>query len=146
MSKSGETSRIETESEVKTYLDRLKYAIDKGAKLTFQKVRIIDTQRDYKYTNDYTVNTLFPNENPVDALKQELKKLTVEEYIETVKDLRFSNKSEMRVFGKTYNSVEEVYIKIRVELLGADGAGSTFVMSFHFAEKPFESENFPYKK
>lgn len=69
MSKSGETSRIETESEVKTYLDRLKYAIDNGAKLTFQKVRIIDTQRDYKYTNDYTVNTLFPDENPVDALK-----------------------------------------------------------------------------
>lgn len=146
MSKSGETSRIETESEVKTYLDRLKYAIDNGAKLTFQKVRIIDTQRDCKYTNDYTVNTLFLNENPVDALKQELKKLTVEEYIETVKDLRFPHKSEMRVFGKTYNSVEEVYIKIRVELLGTDGAGSTFVMSFHFAEKPFESENFPYKK
>ena len=70
MSKSGETSRIETESEVKTYLDRLKYAIDNGAKLTFQKERIIDTQRDCKYTNDYTVNTLFPDENPVDALKQ----------------------------------------------------------------------------
>lgn len=97
-------------------------------------------------SNQYTVNTLFPNENPVDALKRELKTLTLEEYMQTVKDLRFPNRSEMREFGKVYNGKDDVYIKIRVELLGMYGNTTTFVMSFHFAEKPFTPEMFPYRK
>lgn len=40
----------------------------------------------------------------------------------------------------------KAYIKIRVELLGLNGNATTFVMSFHFAEKIFMSEMFPYKK
>ena len=44
--------------------------------------------------------------------------LTEEDYMRTVKDLRFPNRSEMREFGKVYNSNEDVYIKLRVELLG----------------------------
>lgn len=52
----------------------------------------------------------------------------------------------MREFGKVYKGTEEVYIKIRVELLDVDGRTTTFVMSFHFAEKAFTSEMFPYKK
>lgn len=52
----------------------------------------------------------------------------------------------MREFGKVYKGTEEVYIKIRVELLDVDGRKTTFVMSFHFAEKAFTSEMFPYKK
>ena len=101
-----------------------------------------------KYTNKYTVAYLFPDENPKNALKRELKKLTVQEYLRTVKDRRFPNRSEMREFGKVYNSNEEIYIKIRVELLGKLGFGNhtTFVMSFHFAEKPFSEEIFPYRK
>ncbi len=39
-----------------------------------------------------------------------------------------------------------IYIKIRVELLGMYGRAATFVMSFHFAEKAFTPEMFPYKK
>ncbi len=70
--------------------------------------------KEERYTNQYTVNTLFPNENPVDALKRELLTLTVENYIQTVKDLRFPNRSEMREFGKVYNGNDDVYIKIRV--------------------------------
>lgn len=34
----------------------------------------------------------------------------------------------------------------RVELLGLYGNTITFVMSFHFAEKAFTPEMFPYKK
>lgn len=52
----------------------------------------------------------------------------------------------MREFGKVYNGKDDVYIKIRVELLGVYGNTTTFVMSFHFAEKAFEPEIFPYRK
>lgn len=139
-------ARIESELEVKSYLQDLRYAIDNGAQISFQVKRLVDEKRDEKYTNQYTVYTLFPNENPVDALKRELKTLTVKEYMRTVKDIRFPNRSEMREFGKVYNGKNDVYIKIRVELLGMYGNTTTFVMSFHFAEKAFTSEMFPYRE
>lgn len=84
--------------------------------------------------------------NPVEAIKKELKTLTIQDYMETVKDTRFPHRSEMRIFGKTYNLTEDVYIKIRVELLGQYGNITTFVMSFHFAETPFTPDVFPYRK
>lgn len=139
-------SRIESEIEVKAYIQNLKYALNNGAKIDFQVRRLVDEQRDEKYTNQYTVNKLFPDENPVDALKRELLTLSVEEYMKTVKDHRFPNRSEMCEFGKVYNGSDDVYIKIRVELLGMYGNTTTFVMSFHFAEKAFTPERFPYKK
>ncbi len=98
------------------------------------------------YTNQYTINTLFADENPADALKRELSTLSVENYMRTVKDLRFPKRSDMREFGKVYNSKDDVYIKIRVELLGMYGNPTTFVMSFHFAERAFTPEMFPYRK
>lgn len=139
-------SRIESEIEVKAYIQNLKYALNNGAKIDFQVRRLVDEQRDEKYTNQYTVNKLFPDENPVDALKRELLTLSVEEYMKTVKDHRFPNRSEMCEFGKVYNGSDDVYIKIRVELLGMYGNTTTFVMSLHFAEKAFTPEMFPYKK
>ena len=139
-------ARIESELEVKAYIQDLKYALNNGAKIDFKAKRLIDEKRDEKYTNQYTVNKLFPNENPVVALKRELLTLSVEDYMRTVKDTRFPKRSEMREFGKVYNGTEDVYIKIRVELLGLYGNTTTFVMSFHFAEKPFTPEMFPYKK
>ena len=139
-------ARIESELEVKAYIQDLKFALNNGAQIDFQAKRVVDDKRDEKYTNQYTVNKLFPDENPVDALKRELLTLSVEDYMQTVKDIRFPKRSEMREFGKVYNGTEDVYIKIRVELLGQYGNATTFVMSFHFAEKAFSSEMFPYKK
>ena len=139
-------SRIESEIEVKSYIQDLKFALNNGAKIDFQAKRLVDEKRDEKYTNQYTVNKLFPDENPEDALKRELLMITVEDYMQTVKDIRFPKRSEMREFGKVYNGTEDVYIKIRVELLGLYGNTTTFVMSFHFAEKAFTAEMFPYKK
>lgn len=139
-------SRIESEIEVKAYIQDLKFALNNGAKIDFQAKRLVDEKRDEKYTNQYTVNKLFSDENPVDALKRELLTLSVEDYMQTVKDIRFPKRSEMREFGKVYNVTDDVYIKIRVELLGMYGNTTTFVMSFHFAEKAFTPEMFPYKK
>ena len=138
--------RIESELEVKAYIQNLKFALNNGARIDFQSKRIVDEKRDEKYTNQYTVNKLFPDENPEDALKRELLMITVEDYMQTVKDIRFPKRSEMREFGKVYNGTDDVYIKIRVELLGMYGNTTTFVMSFHFAEKAFTPEMFPYKK
>lgn len=139
-------TRIESELEVKTYIQNLKFALNNGAKINFQVKRRVDENRDEKYTNQYTVAALFPDENPVDALKRELLTLSVGDYMRTVKDLRFPKRSEMREFGKVYNGKDDVYIKIRVELLGMYGNTTTFVMSFHFAEKAFTPEMFPYSK
>ena len=139
-------ARIEGELEIKSYIQNLRFALNNGAKIDFQVKRLVDEKRDEKYTNQYTVNMLFPDENPVDALKRELLTLTVEDYMQTVKDTRFPKRSEMREFGKVYNGTQDVYIKIRVELLGIYGNTTTFVMSFHFAERDFTPEMFPYKK
>ena len=139
-------ARIESELEVKAYIQDLKFSLNNGAQIDFQVKRVVDEKRDEKYTNQYTVNKLFPDENPVDALKRELLTLSVEDYMQTVKDIRFPKRSEMREFGKVYNGTEDVYIKIRVELLGLYGNTTTFVMSFHFAERAFSPEMFPYKK
>ena len=139
-------ARIENELEIKAYIQDLKYALNNGAKIEFQAKRLVDENRDERYTNQYTVDKLFPDENPVDALKRELLTLSVEDYMRTVKDLRFPKRSEMREFGKVYNGKDDVYIKIRVELLGTYGNTTTFIMSFHFAEKPFSPMMFPYRK
>ena len=139
-------ARIESELEVRSYLQNLRYALEHNAKVTFQIERQVDQNRDQRYTNQYTVADLFPDENPVFALKRELQTLTVEEYMRTVKDLRFPKRSEMREFGKVYDGKGDVYIKIRVELLSAYGDHTTFVMSFHYAEIPFTPDMFPYRK
>ncbi len=96
----GTNTRIESELEVKSYIQNLKFALNNGAKIDFQAKRLVDEKRDEKYTNQYTVNKLFPDENPVDALKRELLTLSVEDYMQTVRDVRFPKRSEMREFGK----------------------------------------------
>lgn len=139
-------TRIESELEVNSYLQNLRYALSHNATITFQAERLVDQNRDLRYTNQFTVADLFPDENPVNALKREIQKLTVEEYMQTVKDLRFPKRSEMREFGKVYDGKGDVYIKIRVELLSEFGNHTTFVMSFHYAETPFTPDMFPYRK
>lgn len=144
MSNVNEKKRIESKLEVQTFLDRLKYAIQSGSVINFQKKRQVDDKR---YTNRYTMSKLFPDEDEVEVLKRELASLTVEEYIETIKDIRFPKKSEMRVFGRQYSG-KDVYIKIRVELVSvahADGNNFIFVMSFHFSERSLNKSDFPYR-
>ena len=74
-------TRIESEIEIQAYLQDLRYALSHGAQVSFQAERLVDQNRDVRYTNRFTVADLFPNENPVDALKRELQTLTIEEYM-----------------------------------------------------------------
>lgn len=138
-------TRIESKFDVQCFLQNLNYALDHNAKVRFQEVRQIDQNRDIKHTNKYTVADLFPNEDPVVAIKRELRELTVKNYIKTVKDTRFKNRSEMREFGKMYNGDKDVYIKVRVDLLSDCGDHSVFIMSFHYADISFDDSMFPYK-
>ena len=57
--------RIESEQEIKAYIQNLKFAIKNGAKINFQVKRRVDDKRDERYTNKYTVHTLLPAESPV---------------------------------------------------------------------------------
>ncbi len=124
------------------------YSLKSGqAKVALVKDRHIDRSRDEKYTNRYTLHELFPDEDLVEALKRELPLIRVEDYIETLKDIRETKRSDFRVFGKKYDG-KFVYIKIRVELLNQIGCGGdnyVLVLSFHFAEKNFKAEDFPHK-
>lgn len=143
-----DTYRIESEMEVNAYLANLRYALDKGARISVQMERKVDENREKIYTNKYAIAKLFPNSDTREVLKNELLTLTVNEYMRTVKDNRFPERSEMREFGKVYNGTDDVYMKIRAELLTKEGFGqhTVFVMSFHLSTIPFEKEMFPYRK
>lgn len=146
MANNQATSRIESKEEIEGYIARLKYAIATGCYVKIQYERQVDNSRDEEYSNTYTIADLFPDENPTAAVLREIKTLKVEEYIKTVKDLRFPKRKEMREFGRVYNGNKDVYIKLRVELLGEYGGTTVFVMSFHYAVKPFSVKDFPYRK
>jgi len=145
----NEHRRIESREEVQDLLDRLTYAIENGsATIHFQKSRQVDNKRNIHYTNRYTISKLFPDEDETEVLKRELSSLRTEEYMETVKDTRFKGRSDFRTFGRRYSG-EDVYIKIRVELLSLDQAGGgsfILVMSFHFSEQAFAESDFPYRE
>ena len=83
----GIKARIESEIDVKAYIQNLQFPLNNGAKIEFQGKRFVDEDRDERYTNQYTVNVLFPNENPVDVLRRELLKLSVSDYMRTVKHI-----------------------------------------------------------
>lgn len=140
-----EKSRVGSELEVQTFLQDMICALDNRAEINFRIRRKVENSRDEKYTNEYTISTLFPNENPVDALRRELKNISLEDYIKTVKDLRFPLKGDMLEFGKVYNN-QDVYIKVRVNFSEESGKYIVFVMSFHFAMMPFSKDDFPYKE
>ena len=149
MNQKAELKRKESKFEVQTYLDKLKHSINSGSvKINFQGNRLVDKSRDEKYSNRFTLGKLFPDEDDIVVLKRELLLLTIDEYIETIKDTKFPKRSEMRVFGKQYGG-DDVYIKIRVELVNithASGGSFILVMSFHYSTREFTENDFPFKK
>jgi hypothetical protein len=139
----SENKRIESEEDVSTFLARLKYGIDSNCSIRMQVDRHSEKLRPVAYSNRYTLANLFPNEDSVKVMKRELRTLTCSEYIETVVDLKYPEKPELRVFGRYYDK-QGVYIKLRVHLVNPDTY--IFVMSFHYALHQFEVIDFPYKK
>ena len=86
-----------------------------------------------------TQNTLLKLDFDKNDIADTLKKLSVEEYIETGKDRKDISSPEFYIFGK---EVQEnlIYIKIKIR----DKINhKVFCVSFHFARYPIS--NFPYK-
>ena len=135
--------RIESEQDVRNYIKKLRYALECNASIHMVPNRFVDKDKGIKYTNRYTLADLFPKEDPVSALRRELGTLEVENYIRTLKDNRYPHLSELREFGKRYNG-SDVYIKLRVELIGKYGGQDILVLSFHYAEYGFDDSTFPY--
>ena len=133
---------VESEKDVFHFLEHLKFSLkQKTTKIQLIEKRQVDNERDLKYTNTYTMAKLFPNDDKVVALKRELERLEITDYIETNKDKNFPSRQDWRAFGKKYGN-EEIYIKFRVELLPNT---NVLVMSFHLSTVSFKTFKFPYK-
>lgn len=63
-----------------------------------------------------------------------------------IQNLKYALKNGAKIEIQAKRRVDDVYIKIRVEVLGLNGQNTIFIMSFHFAEKTFAPNVFPYKK
>ncbi len=138
----SEQQLIFTKEEVETYLARVRYALkDKNTKVSLQTNREVDRGRDIRFTSQFTISNIFPDEDPTDVLKREIGTLSVENYMYSLKDKRHENRSDFYVFAKIYDDF--VYIKFRVELISIKGA-YIFVMSFHYSDKPIDNSCFPY--
>lgn len=86
-----------------------------------------------------TQNTLLKLDFDKNDIADTLKKLTVEEYIETGKDRKDISSPEFYIFGKEVQG-KLIYIKIKIR----DKINhKVFCVSFHFARYPIS--NFPYK-
>ena len=84
-------TRIESELEVNSYLQNLRYALSHNATITFQTERLVDQNRDLRYTNQFTVADLFPDENPVNALNTIIRVFAHMSYPPTSGTLVFSH-------------------------------------------------------
>ena len=86
-----------------------------------------------------TQNTLLKLDFDKNDIADTLKKLTVEEYIETGKDRKDISSPGFYIFGKEVQG-NLIYIKIKIR----DKINhKVFCVSFHFARYPIS--NFPYK-
>ena len=139
------SSRNEQKFVVEHFLTEMKEALSsESAQLYSQHHR----KEDEAELHENIMSILFPNENETAVLKRELTGLTTEDYIETLKDKKFPNKSETRVFAKQYNG-EFVYMHVRVEMLEQEETGEPeqgLITSLHFCESELEVTDFPYKK
>ena len=138
---SMEDKIICSEKEVEGYIEKLRFALSKkSTSLILEVKRKADANKEEQYTNRYTLAKLFADEDERKALKRELRKLRVEDYIHTLHDLETQRMKKLWVFGKRYD--KDVYIKIRVEIL----ENHIVIKSFHYAKWVFKESDFPYRK
>jgi hypothetical protein len=124
--------------EVSCHLKKLTLALESG------NIVIKSRNEDGKSYREVT-NLLFPNSDPVEAIKGELKKLTHIDYVEVIEHY-LDKKKELWVFGKKY-AEGDVYIKFCITLFKRELCGNheTFVFSFHWAKWKLTDDMFPYR-
>lgn len=103
-------------------------------------IQIQYTKKDEDPLSKYTTqNTLLALEYDTRDVVEELKKLTVENYYESMVDDRGEEWNLFHVF-KVIIQGEDIYVKVRIKRLSKD---IVFCISFHFAEFPMIE--MPYK-
>lgn len=96
-------------------------------------IQIQYTKKDEDPLSKYTTqNTLLALEYATRDVVEELKKLTVENYYESMVDDRGEEWNLFHVF-KVIIQGEDIYVKVRIKRLSKD---IVFCISFHFAEFP----------
>lgn len=124
---------IETKGAVNTFLIDLKRILSDKTSI----LRIPPREdKEYIYTTKYCLETLGFNDTDV---KNELKKLTIESYVETCDDERNKKSNRYYIFYKNI-SHRNIYIKVKIDSYDNK---VVLCMSFHFPE--YEIMKFPFK-
>ena len=135
---------ISSKSDVKGFIEKMciilasdKFDINRD--FVFQRRRQADMQDD-EFTNE---NTLLTLDYDTSDVVEELKKLTVEDYSESIIDDEVEDLRIFYVFGKKIKK-RDVYIKVRIKERSTAKGEFVFCISFHFARYPITE--FPYKR
>lgn len=147
MSKNS-SARIEQKFVVEHFISEVKEALlNDSTQLSTEQKR----EEDEAELHENIMSILFPNEDETTVLKRELANLTSEDYLETLKDKKFPNKSETRVFAKKYDE-DYIFLHVRMETLvqsESDETVKALIMSLHFRDEDddeIEIADFPYKE
>lgn len=124
---------IATKANVEQFLEELKIILNSPK----SQLNIIPRQdKKAEYSTEYCLRSLkFTSQN----IKEELKKLQLNEYVECCPDERNLKSRDYYIFCKIYKE-KQVYIKIKIQSYDNK---IILCMSFHFAE--YKIEKFPYK-
>lgn len=124
---------VEHKGMVSNFLDDLKIILNNQK----SKLKIYPREdKELEYTTKYCLQELNFTSNDV---KNELKKLTVDSYVETCDDERNKKSNRYYVFYKKIKG-KDIYIKVKIE---SRDNKSVLCMSFHFPE--YEITKFPYR-
>lgn len=144
---SEKTNWVEDSSVVSTFLAKLKFMLENPCTSIQLDKKKSDQFKPYEYTNKFTLSNLFPNENPVDAMKRELRLLSLCDYLHTAVDVVNPKSPNYYVFAKKFDKF--VYIKVKIVVFNGSIPGqqdTILVMSFHYAEHLINENSFRYLK
>ena len=133
---SNPNSYIANQSDVEEFLEELKEILNsENCELDILPKKKQEAPND-PYTTENTMLSLYYDTEDV---KNELKLLCKEDYIETIIDNKNSSKPPFWVFGKEISS-KEIYIKVKIR---NKESNKVFCVSFHYAR--FALKNRPFK-
>lgn len=134
--------RIESQQDVNSFLKDTKEYLNNKAHLYCEVLNCSKDQDFKEVKNAYSLSSIFPDDNPIRALKRHLKGLKQESYICTIKDMHFLKKSEIRVFCLALQK-KNFYLQIRNEKILNN---HTIYISLKFSNSEFEKNIFPYRR
>ena len=102
------------------------------------RARLSEAEKESRFTNPQTLQNLGYDDEDV---KEELKRLRLDEYYHSVKDDRAHNTPYFRVFIKEIKSLQ-IYIKVK--LVKVSEKKTVVCISFHETEYHVSKEDLPY--